>query len=65
MSIQSDSELKVTRAKVGRLRQRRQEIRDAPDGTAIEKLTLQSLSRMINQLQEEIAMFETRTAARG
>ncbi len=60
MTIQSDWELKVTREKLNRLRQRSEEIRSDSTGTTIDKLTLQSLRRMVNELEEEIAVYQTR-----
>jgi len=63
MSIHSELELRVAGEKLRRLRQRSDEIRQNTDVTRIEKLTLQSLAHMIHQLEEEIAMFQTRIGA--
>ena len=58
MNIQSELELRVTREKLERLRRRCQEIRDDSSDTTIDRLTLQSLRRTINQFEEEIAMYQ-------
>ena len=60
MSIQSELELTVTREKMERLRRRCEQIRRDSDGAVIDRLTLQSLVRMINQFEEEIAMYQAR-----
>ena len=60
MSIQCEHELNVTREKMERLRRRCDQIRRDTDGSAIDKLTLQSLIRMINQFEEEIAIYRAR-----
>ena len=60
MTIQSDWELKVTREKLEGLRRRCEEIQSDSGNTTIDRLTLQSLRRMINQLQEEIAVYMSR-----
>ncbi len=60
MSIHSDWELKVTREKLQGLRRRYEEIQMDSRKTTIDTLTLHSLRRMINQLQEEIALYQSR-----
>jgi len=65
MTIQSDWELKVAREKLQGLRRRCEETRTNSTGTTIDKLTLQSLRRMANQLEEEIAVYLTRVHHSG
>jgi hypothetical protein len=60
MSIQSEHEYEVTCAKLQQLEKRYREICEHPDHSHIERLTLQSLRRMINQRKEEMAMFKAR-----
>ncbi len=60
MSIQSEHEYEVTYGKLQRLEKRYREIADQPDHTDIERLTLLSLRRVMNQLKEEMALFKTR-----
>ncbi len=60
MNIQSDGELRVTRDKLQGLRRRYEQIKSDSRKTTIDRLTLQSLRRIINQLQEEIALYQSR-----
>ncbi|TWU25808.1 hypothetical protein [Bythopirellula polymerisocia] len=63
MNIESECELNVTREKLAKLRARFEEVRRNATDKPIDKLTLQSLKRMINQLAEEIVVYESRIGA--
>jgi hypothetical protein len=59
MSLQSKRELDVTREKLRLLEQRYKEIVERPcEDEYVRDLTLQSFKRIINQMKEEIAVFE-------
>ena len=65
MSLESNRELEATREKLRLLEQHYDELRRTPtDNEHLRELTLRSLRRFINQLQEEIARFESRAATR-
>jgi hypothetical protein len=59
MSLQSKRELEVTRNKLQLLEQRCKLIAERPcDDEHVRELTLQSFKNIINQMKEEIAVFE-------
>ena len=61
MTLANSSELINTRAKLGELKARYEELRlDLSEDARVRKLTMLSLKRLINQLTEEIARFESR-----
>jgi hypothetical protein len=61
MSIENRRELVNTRAKLQRMEQLYEEIRQEPmDDEHVRELTLRSLKKRINQFKEEIAWFECR-----
>lgn len=61
MSLQSNRELQSTRAKLQLLESRLAESqREAAGDDHLRELSQRSLKRLINQLKEEIARFETR-----
>lgn len=65
MGLQSQSELESTRRKLRLLQDRydaRERERDGDSHTR--ELTMRSLKRLINQLKEEIARYESRTSLR-
>lgn len=63
MSLQSHRELEATREKL-RLLEARYEAdkRDESGDQHVRELSMRSLKRLINQLKEEIARFESRSA---
>lgn len=64
MNIQSNRELEVTREKLRGLEELYVRTAAAPvENAHTRELTLQSLRRTINQLQEEIARFQAHAAA--
>ncbi len=65
MSLQSHRELEATREKL-RLLQERYEANKREQGgdEHMRELSMRSLKRLINQLKEEIARFESRTSLR-
>ena len=65
MTLKNAIELANTRAKLGRLEARYEELRRTTgDGEHIRELTMQSLKRYINQFKEEIARYEAHQPAR-
>jgi hypothetical protein len=59
MILQSQREAENTREKLRLLEQRYSEIADRPcDNEHVRELTLRSFKRIINQMKEEIAVFE-------
>jgi hypothetical protein len=66
MTLGNDIELANTRCRLRELEQRYQaRLARMPANPHVHQLTLQSLKRMINQLKEEIALFETQQSAGG
>ena len=64
MTLQNARQLEVTREKLRLLEERVEAIRHAPTGDEHTKeLTLRSLKRLVNQLKEEIALFEAKSPA--
>lgn len=64
MSVKSNRELDNTREKLQRLERMYAEASADTTGDAeVRDAELQSLTRLINQLKEEIARYETRQAA--
>jgi hypothetical protein len=65
MGLKDEHELRVTRDKLRRLEERleaaRRETSDNPRG---HELSMRSLKRMINQMKEEIARFQTQAIQR-
>jgi hypothetical protein len=61
MSVQSQSELEVTREKL-KLLEKRYEANQREQGgdEHVREISMQSLKRLINQLKEEITRFESR-----
>ena len=60
MSLQSRRELDATRDKLRLLEQRYKAIADRPcDNEHVRELTLRSFKSIINQMKEEIAIFES------
>ena len=65
MDLQSQSELESTRKKLRLLEERYEaRSREEKDASHARELTMRSLKRLINQLKEEIARFESRTSVR-
>ncbi len=65
MSLQSYRELDATRAKLRLLEERYEKNRREQDGDQhVRELSMRSLKRLINQLKEEIARFESRASAK-
>jgi ribosome-interacting GTPase 1 len=61
MELRSKREVEVTRDKLRSLENRYRAVKQEPGtDTHIQELTLRSLKRMINQMKEEIARFESR-----
>ncbi len=59
MSLQSKRELDITRNKLRLLEERYKVIAERPCANEhVRELTLQSFKRIINQMKEEIAVFE-------
>ncbi len=64
MSLKNQSELTVTREKLRLLEERFQEKQQATAVDAhVKELSMRSLKRVINQLKEEIARYESHLAA--
>ena len=65
MGLQSQSELESTRRKLRLLQDRYDGHERERDGDShTRQLTMRSLKRLINQLKEEIARYESRTSLR-
>jgi hypothetical protein len=65
MTLQSHRELEATRAKLRLLEERYEANRREQDGDEhLRELSMRSLKRLINQLKEEIARFESRASAK-
>ena len=65
MGLHSQSELESTRKKLRLLEERYEAHSSATgDSSQARKLTMRSLKRLINQLKEEIARYESRTSLR-
>jgi hypothetical protein len=61
MELKDERELEVTREKLRSLEARYQTVsQDSGDDAHIQELTLRSLKRMVNQMKEEIARYESR-----
>ncbi len=60
MSLQNKRELEVTREKLRSLEDRYKVIAERPTGDEdVRELTLRSFKALINQMKEEIALFES------
>jgi polyhydroxyalkanoate synthesis regulator phasin len=65
MNLQSDHELENTRRKLRELEDEFEAAKKRPsDNVHVREATLNSLRRLINQLQEEIARYEARQPTR-
>jgi hypothetical protein len=65
MELKDEREVEVTREKLRSLEARYQVVSQDPgDDGHVQELTLRSLKRMINQMKEEIARFESRRSSR-
>ena len=65
MSLQSQRELETTREKLRLLEERYEASKREQDGDEhVRELSRTSLKRLINQLKEEIARFESRSSLR-
>ncbi|MFV1968097.1 MAG: hypothetical protein ACC628_21955 [Pirellulaceae bacterium] len=63
MSLQSHRELEATREKLRLLEERYEaDKHDSSGDEHVRELSIRSLKRLINQLKEEIARFESRSA---
>ena len=63
MELKDEREAEVTREKLRSLEARYQSVSQDPgDDAHIQEPTLRSLKRMINQMKEEIARYESRRA---
>jgi len=61
MTLDNQSELANTRIKLRELQERYETLRaDKSEDPRVRRLTMMSLKRLINQLTEEIARFESR-----
>jgi hypothetical protein len=66
MSLQGQRELETTRDKLRLLEQRYEaESREQGSDLHARELSMRSLRRLINQLKEEIARFESRSSSRA
>jgi hypothetical protein len=66
MELNDEREVEVTREKLRSLEARYQVVGQAPGEDAhVQELTLRSLRRMINQMKEEIARFESGRSSRA
>ena len=66
MSIENRRQLENTRAKLQRMEQLYERLRQEPaDNEHVRELTLRSLKKRINQFKEEIARFECRVNSVG
>ena len=66
MELRDEREVEVTREKLRSLESRYLAVQQDSQGNAhLQELTLRSLKRMINQMKEEIARFESRKTARA
>lgn len=64
MTLRNNTELANTRGKLRELEDRyRARVQETPANPHIQQLTLHSLKRLINQLKEEIALFEVHRTA--
>lgn len=63
MNLQSRQEVRNTQAKLAMLEETRREVRAGGELTHVDELTLSSLDRLINQLKEEIAVYEAHHSA--
>ena len=65
MTLKNAIELANTRAKLGRLEAKYEELRRETGGDEhVHELTMQSLKRYINQFKEEIARYQAHQPAR-
>ena len=66
MSLKSHRELEVTREKLSMLESMHEaDKRDQSGDAHVRELSMRSLKRLINQLKEEIARFESRVAQKS
>lgn len=65
MKLKNDQELVNTRAKLQRLEEiYRETTEDTSENPRVREISMRSLKRLINQLKEEIAVFEAHPAAK-
>lgn len=65
MALTSEQQVANTRAKLARLEARYEALRNETEvSQRVRELSMRSLKRLINQLKEEIALFEAHQAAR-
>jgi hypothetical protein len=66
MTIENEKQLANTRAKLALLQDACEKVKKKPGPNAYaDELTLRSLQTQIKELKEEIALYETRSAARA
>jgi hypothetical protein len=66
MELKDEREAEVTREKLRSLGARYQAVSEDPgDDAHIQELTLRSLKRMIDQMKEELARYESRRSPRA
>jgi hypothetical protein len=66
MSIENRRQLENTRAKLQRMEQLYERLRQEPtDNALVQELTMRSLKKRINQFKEEIIRFECRMGSSG
>jgi hypothetical protein len=64
MTIQTQRQLKNTKEKLRKLQEQYKQSQERPSANAYtRKLTLQSLVKMINQLKEEISVYQAHAAS--
>jgi hypothetical protein len=62
MTLQSDRELEVTRAKLQQLQQQVAALKSQEPLTHAAEISIQSLMHLVNQLKEEIARYESKSS---
>lgn len=66
MELKDEREAEVTREKLRSLEARYRSVSQAPgDDAHIQELTLRSLKRMIDQMKEELARYESRRSSQA
>lgn len=66
MMLANDTELRNTQAKLARLQERYEALRDKPcEDEALRMASLMSLKKLINQFTEEIVRYQIRQPANG
>ena len=62
MTLQSDRELEVTRAKLQQLEQQVAKLKSQEPLTHAAEVSIQSIMQLVNQLKEEIARYECKSS---